>query len=67
MLFICFVFFSTDIHMRFIQYIHPSPVAETSLIFFIACLLSVTNLSWGVEPRFELAGLPYSRPVHYTN
>jgi hypothetical protein len=47
------------------QYIHPSPFAEASLHFFIACMLS------GAEPRIELGpalqqadALPYK--IHST-
>jgi len=37
-----------------IQYIHPSPVAEASLHFLIALVLSGEKPPWGAEPRFEL-------------
>ncbi len=56
-LFISFVFFNTcmpnHIHTM-IQYIHPSPVAEASLHFLIALVLSGEKPPWGAEPRFEL-------------
>jgi hypothetical protein len=53
-----FIFYSiTYIHI-FIQsqYIHPSPFAEASLHFLIACMLSGDNLpvACGAEPRIEL-------------
>jgi hypothetical protein len=56
-LFISFVFFNTCIsnHIHtMIQYIHPSPVAEASLHFLIALVLSGEKPPWGAEPRFEL-------------
>ncbi len=52
-----FVYFSyfynihTFIHsITFIQYIYPSPFAETSLHFLIACLLSGETPPCGAEP-----------------
>jgi hypothetical protein len=37
----------------FILYIHPSPVAEASLLFFIAFAQREKH-PWDAEPRFEL-------------
>jgi hypothetical protein len=45
-----------------LQFIHPSPVAEASLHFFIACMLSGEDLP--VVPSQESnSGLPYSKPT----
>jgi hypothetical protein len=52
-----FIFYSkhTFIHpMTFIQYIYPSPFAEASLHFLIACLLSGETPPCGAESRIEL-------------
>jgi hypothetical protein len=56
-LFIFHIFYGmhTFIHsITFIQYIYPSPFAEASLHFFIACLLSGEKPPCGAEPRIEL-------------
>ncbi len=46
-LFVYFSYFITYIHtFTFIQYIYPSPFAEASLHFFIACLLSWGTSLW---------------------
>ncbi len=52
-------FFITYIHsfihsITFIQYIYPSPFAEASLHFLIACLLSGETPPCGAEARIEL-------------
>jgi hypothetical protein len=64
-----FIFYNihTFIHsITFIQYIYPSPFAEASLHFPIACLLSGKHLP--VEPSRELnSGLPYSNPAKEKN
>jgi hypothetical protein len=45
----------TFIHsITFVQYIYPSPFAEASLHFLIACLLSGETPPCGAEPRIEL-------------
>ncbi len=45
----------TFIHLiTFIQYIYPSPFAEASLHFLIACLLSGETPPWAAEARIEL-------------
>jgi hypothetical protein len=45
----------TVIHsITFIQYIYPSPFAEASLHFLIACLLSGETPPYGAEPGIEL-------------
>jgi hypothetical protein len=41
-------------HSTFIQYIYPSSVAEASLHFLIACMLSGETPPFGAEPRIEL-------------
>jgi hypothetical protein len=48
----------------FIQslFIHPSPFAEASLHFFIACMLSGEDLPV-VPSRESNSGLPYSKPT----
>ncbi len=54
-LFVYFSYFITFIQsITFIQYIYPSPVAEASLHFLIACLLSRETPPCGAEPRTEL-------------
>jgi hypothetical protein len=56
-LFIFHIFFNihTFIHsITFIQYIYPSPFAEASLHFLIACLLSGETPPCGAEARIEL-------------
>jgi hypothetical protein len=50
--------------ITFIQYIYPSPFAEASLHFFIACLLSREHLPV-VPSRESNSGLPYSKPTRY--
>jgi hypothetical protein len=42
----------------------PSPFAEASLHFFIACLLSGDDLPV-VPSRESNSGLPYSKPTRY--
>jgi hypothetical protein len=52
-----FIFYNihTFIHsITFIQYIYPSPFAEVSLHFLIACLLSGETPPCGAKPRIEL-------------
>ena len=63
--FVYFSYFITYIHsITFIQYIYPSPFAEASLHFFIACMLSGKDLP--VVPSRDLnSGLPYSKPTRY--
>ncbi len=64
-LFVYFSYFITYIHsITFIQYIYPSPFAEASLHFFIACLLSGEYLPV-VPSRESNSGLPYSKPTRY--
>jgi hypothetical protein len=48
------------------QFIHPSPFAEASLHFFIACMLSGEDLPV-VPSRESNSGLPYnySKPTRY--
>jgi hypothetical protein len=56
-LFIFDIFYTihTFIHsITFIQYIYPSPFAEASLHFLIACLLSGETPPCGAKPRIEL-------------
>ena len=61
----CLFFIFLYIH-RFIQsqFIHPSPFAEASLHFFIACMLSGEDLPV-VPSREPNSGLPYSKPTRY--
>jgi hypothetical protein len=64
-LFIFHIFYDihTFIHsITFIQYIYPSPFAEVSLHFLIACLLSGQKRPCGAEQRLN-SGLPYSKPT----
>jgi hypothetical protein len=49
----CLFFIFYHIH-TFIQYIYPSPFAEASLHFLIACMLSGGTPPCGAEPRIEL-------------
>jgi hypothetical protein len=59
-----FIFIFYEMH-TFIQSqsIYPSPFAEASLHFLIACMLSGENFP--VVPSRELnSGLPYSKPTH---
>jgi hypothetical protein len=52
-----FIFYNihTFIHsITYIQYIYPSPFAEASLHFLIACLLSGETPHCGAEPGIEL-------------
>jgi hypothetical protein len=52
-----FIFYNihTYIHtITFIQYIYPSPFAEASLHFFIACVAQWGEPPCGAEPRIEL-------------
>ncbi len=58
-----FIFHILYIH-TFIQsqFIHPSPLAEASLHFFIACMLSGDDLPV-VPSRESNSGLPYSKPT----
>jgi hypothetical protein len=65
----CLLFIFYNIHtyihsITFIQYIYPSPFAEASLHFFIACLLSGKDLPV-VPSRESNSGLPYSKPTRY--
>jgi hypothetical protein len=60
-----FVYFSYILYIhKFIQsqFIHPSPFAEASLHFFIACMLSGEDLPV-VPSRESNSGLPYSKPT----
>jgi hypothetical protein len=51
----CLFFIFYNIHsITFIQYIYPSPFADASLHFLIACLLSGEKPPCGAEPRIEL-------------
>jgi hypothetical protein len=43
---------------------HPSPFAEASLHFLIACMLSGKDLPV-VPSRESNSGLPYSKPTRY--
>jgi hypothetical protein len=63
MLNILFIFIFLYIH-TFIQsqFIRPSPFAEASLHFFIACMLSGEDLPV-VPSRESNPGLPYSKPT----
>jgi hypothetical protein len=65
-LFIFFIFYNihTFISITFMQYIYPSPFAEASLHFFIACLLSGDDLPV-VPSRESNSGLPYSKPTRF--
>jgi hypothetical protein len=64
-LFVYFSYFITYIHsITFIHYIYPSPFAEASLHFLIACKLSGKNLPV-VPSRESNSGLPYSKPTCY--
>jgi hypothetical protein len=62
-LFLFIFIFLHNIH-TFIQsqYIHPSPFAEASLHFLIACMLSGDNLPV-VPSRESNSGLPYIKPT----
>jgi hypothetical protein len=54
--------------ITFIQYIHPSLVAEASLLFFIACCSEgkpPPPPPPGVQSGDLNSGLPYSRPANY--
>ncbi len=63
-LFVYFSYFITYLHsITFIQYIYPSPFAEASLHFFIACMLG-KHLPV-VPSRESNSGLPYSKPTRY--
>jgi hypothetical protein len=54
-LFIFHILSHTYIHsITFIQYIYPSPFAEATLHFLIACMLSGETPPCGAEPRIEL-------------
>jgi hypothetical protein len=58
-LFINFIFFQFHTFIiTFIQYINPSPFAEASLHFFIACC-SEGKPPWDSEPSFELGPAIY--------
>jgi len=49
------IFSSTYIHsITFIQYIHPSPLAEVPLHLLIAGHLKWEKPPWGAEPGIEL-------------
>ncbi len=58
-LFFIFLYIHTFIQS---QFIHPSPFAEASLHFFIACMLSGEDLPV-VPSRESNPGLPYSKPT----
>ncbi len=64
-LFLFLIFYAYILH-TFIQsqFIHPSPFAEASLHFFIACMLSGEDLPV-VPSRESNLGLPYSKPTRY--
>ncbi len=53
-LFIFDIFIAYIHSITFIQYIYPSPFAEASLHFLIACLLSGETPPCGGKPRIEL-------------
>jgi hypothetical protein len=64
-LFIFFYSIHTCVHLiTFIQYIYPSPFAEASLHFLIACMLSGKHLHV-VPSRESNSALPYSKPTRY--
>ncbi len=65
-LFLFFIFLRHTYNhsITFVQYIYPSPFAEASLHFFIACTLSGDDLPV-VPSRESNSGLPYSKPTRY--